>query len=211
MDILACESPIGPGFQAFWDDHAIALDSHVFLHKDGVRPFGHRRAGEDSNGFTRFEWGYRFRTCGEPARDGEFCVAVGTQVCVPDGVAIDCRIVEGRQIDRCLHIYRDNAAACLVQRHFLGFSDRDDPLADQPLHIVEPEQRPGECKAIVGQLRHYRPLAATVASTAPMATARASSRSAIASMSLRSITGTFACACANATSDATAMMCGSSG
>src|SRR5262245_16252919 len=209
MDILACESPIGPGFQPFWDDHAIALDSHVFLHEDGVRSFGHRRAGEDSNGFTGFECGWRLCAGCEPARNGEFCVAVGTQVCVPDGIAINCRIVEGRQVDRCFHIDGHDAATCLVQRHFLGRRDRSDPLADQPLHIVEPEQRPGECKAVVGELRHYRPLAAMVASTAPTATARASSRSAIASMLLRSITGTFACG--NAMSDATAMMCGSSG
>src|SRR4029077_6724638 len=165
--------------------------------------------GENANGLARLQQ-QAFARAGRETPGHRKCrVAVRPQIRVPYGIAVHGRIIEGRQVDRSFHLVRQNAAARAMQRHFFGLSDRSDPLADQPLHIIEPEQRPGECKAIVGELRHYRPLAAAVASAAPTATARLSNRSAMASMSLRSITGTFACA--NAMSDAIATICGSSG
>ena len=91
-----------------------------------------------------------------------------------------------------------------MQRHAFGLGDRCDPLANQPLHIVEPQQRTGESKAVVGELRHHSaPLRQAVqhALATGWSTGTAlSNRSAIASMSLRSITGTFACG--NAMSEA---------
>ena len=70
------------------------------------------------------------------------------------GVAVDRRIVERRQIDRRLDVEGGDAGARPVQRHTLGFAHGRDALADQPFHVVEPQQRAGECETVVGQLRH---------------------------------------------------------
>ncbi len=119
----------------------------------------------------------------------ELAVAVRLEIGVAHGVAVHRRIIERRQIDRRLDVEGQHAAARAVQRHLLGFGDRCDALADQPLHVVEPQQRTGKGETIVGQLRHLR---APHSGASPIGTACLSSRSAIASMSLRSITGTVA-------------------
>ena len=70
------------------------------------------------------------------------------------GVAVDRRIIEGRQVDWRLHVEGQHTVARAVQRHLLGLSDRFDALADQPLHVVEPQQRAGKRETVVGQLSH---------------------------------------------------------
>src|SRR5262245_322392 len=103
----------------------------------------------------------------------------------------------------------DDTASRSMQRSALGLGDWLDPIHDQPFHVVDPQQGSRKSEAIVGELRHHRLLAAAVASAAPTGAARFSNSSAIASTSLRSMTGTFACG--NAMSEAIATMCGSSG
>ena len=99
---------------------------------------------------------FRARAGHETAGHRKRGVAVRPKIRVPHGITIDGRIVERRQIDRSFHIVGNDAAARAMQRHAFDFGDRCDPLADQPLHIVEPQQRTGKSEAVVGELRHYR-------------------------------------------------------
>src|SRR6185437_10456007 len=122
------------------------------------------------------------------------------EVGVAHGIADDRRIIERRQIDRRLDIGGGDAAMRSAQRHAFGFRNRRAPLSDQPLHVAQRQQRAGKGEAVVGKLRHY------FFSTG---TACLSNKSAIASISLRSTTGTRAAG--KALSEATATMCGSSG
>ncbi len=70
------------------------------------------------------------------------------------GVAVDRRIVERRQIDRRLDVEGGDARARAMQRHAFGLGDGRDAFADQPFHVVEPQQRSGKRETVVGQLRH---------------------------------------------------------
>ena len=94
------------------------------------------------------------RAGGQPPGDHELGVAIGREIGVAHGVAVDRRIIERRQIDRRLHVEGEHAAARAVQDHLLGLSDRFDAFADQPLHVVEPQQRTGKRETVVGQLSH---------------------------------------------------------
>src|SRR5207245_564173 len=129
------------------------------------------------------------------------------EIGVPHCVAIDRRIVERRQAERRHDITRDHPAACSEQRHGLDLRNRLDTLVDQALGIRDREKRPGERKAIVGQLRHQAIPAR--ASAAASGTARLIRISTMPSTSLRSRTG--AGAFGRATSDAIATIAGSFG
>jgi hypothetical protein len=71
-------------------------------------------------------------------------------------ISINGGIVEGRQIDWSFHIARHNATASTMQWHTLSLGDRCDPFCNQPLHIIEPQERTRESKAVVSKLRHQK-------------------------------------------------------
>src|SRR4051812_17771471 len=93
----------------------------------------------------------------------------------------------------------------ILQGQRFGLGNRRDPLVDQPLDIVDREQRSAERKAIVGELSHQ---ACTRATTASRGCAFAIRSSATASISSSETTGTRA---ATGPSLATATTFGSSG
>ena len=76
------------------------------------------------------------------------------EIGVAHGVAVDRRIVERRQIDRCDDVARDHAPARGVERHGLDLGDRRDALGDDALDLIDRQQRTGEREAVVGELRH---------------------------------------------------------
>ncbi len=141
---------------------------------------------------------------GETARDLQLRLAARGEIAVAHGVTVDGRVVERRKIDMRGGVFRDDAAACFVERHGFGFAYWLHAFDDQLLHVRKRHQRAGECKAIVGELRHQ---AGSIA--ASIGTACFKSRSQMTSISFRSTTGTFACG--SATSAAIATMRGSSG
>ena len=206
-NVLARETAIGAELQPFRHRYAVAFDSHVLLHENSVCALWHCRTGEDANGFARPERQTFLRAGRETAGNQKRCIPVRPQIRMPHRIAIDGGIVERRQIDRGFYIVSYDATARTMQRHAFDFRNRCDPLADEPLHIVEPQQRTGKGEAVVGELRHYAPLAAAL--IAATGAAFLSNRSAIASTLLRSITGIFACG--SAISAAIATICGSSG
>ena len=83
-----------------------------------------------------------------------FVSPLGRKVGMAHRVTIDRRIIEWRQIYRRFDVGGDNPGAGAMQGHTLGLGDRHNPFGDQTLHLVEPKQRPGECEAVVGELRH---------------------------------------------------------
>ena len=99
---------------------------------------------------------------------GKLAVAIGAQIGMAHGIAVDRRIIERRQIDRRLDVGGGDAAARAAQRHPLGLGHRRDALADQPLHVLERQQRTGKRETVVGQLRH-QPLTSSPARSAPRA------------------------------------------
>ncbi len=79
--------------------------------------------------------------------DDEFGIAGGIEIGIADGVAVNRGIIERRQVDRRLQVDGGDAAARAAQRHAFGFCDRHDTLGDQPLHLAERQQRPGNREA----------------------------------------------------------------
>src|SRR5262249_11795679 len=132
---------------------------------------------------------------------------VAIEIAVPHRVAIHRRIVERRQIERCCDVGGEHPAARGAEADSLGLGHRLHALRDQPLHVGDRHQRPGEREAIVGELRHQalRIAAATLCNGA----ACCNSTSAMVDTSSRPTTGTLACG--NAMSEAIATICGSSG
>src|SRR5262249_55162308 len=102
---------------------------------------------------------------------------------------------------------RDHASACRMERNRLDPGDRRDALADDALDLVHRQQRTREGEAVVGELRHH-PCPAC-ASTAWIGAACRIRRSAMRPTSARPTTGTRAAG--SGSSDATAMIAGSSG
>src|SRR5262249_23494741 len=138
--------------------------------------------------------------------DGKLALRIGAQVCVPDRIPIDRRIIERRKVHRRLDVRGNDPAPRAMQRHAFGLGDRRNALADQPFHLFQTEQRSRKRKTVIAELCHHR---LRVAAASATGTACLSKRSAMASMSLRSITGTLACG--SGISEATATTCESSG
>jgi hypothetical protein len=139
-----------------WHSHTAAFDRYIFLHENRVSALGHHRAGENANSLAGFHGGICTRAGRKSARNRQCRIAVRTQVRVSHRISIDGGIVERRQIDWCFHIVGHNATASAMQRHTLSLGDRRDPFCNQPLHIIEPQERTRESKAVVGKLRHQK-------------------------------------------------------
>ncbi len=198
--VLAGQPAIGAELQPARHRDAVAVDRDVFLHEHGVGADRHRRAGEYPDRLAGFQRGIGTPPGGQPAADDQFGVAARFEIGMADGVTIDRGIIERRQIDRRLQVGGGDAAARAAQRHPFGLRDRHDPFADQPLHLGQRQQRTGKCETIVGQLRHHAH-APEIAPGHAIGTACLSSRSAMASMSLRSTTGTRAAGSARVAGD----------
>ena len=126
---------------------------------------------------------------GQPSADREPGLGFGREIAVPHRIAIDGRIVERRQIDRRDDVAGEHAPARRRERHAFGLGHRLHALGDHPLHVGDRQQRAGEGKAVVGELRHHALCMAAAAFGS--GTACLSRTSTMPSMSFRSITGTF--------------------
>ena len=157
--VFAGQPAIRPKFQPLGHGDAIALRGHVLLHEHRIGALGHRRAGENADGFAGFQRLLRACAGGQAASDDERRVAVAFEISMAHGVTIDRGIVERRQIDRRLDVIGGDAAVRGVQRQPFSFGDRRDALADQPFHVLERQQRTGKGETVVGQLRHGLPFA----------------------------------------------------
>ena len=87
--VLAGQPPIGAELQALRHDHMIAVHRHVFLHEHGIGARRHGRAGENPDGLAWLERDIRPRAGGQPAGDGKLAVAIGAQIGVAHGIAVD--------------------------------------------------------------------------------------------------------------------------
>ena len=76
--VFAGKPPIRAEFQALRHGDAIALRRHVFLHEHRIGALGHRRAGENADGFAGFQRLLRARAGGQAAGDDERRVAVAS-------------------------------------------------------------------------------------------------------------------------------------
>ena len=141
---------------------------------------------------------------GEPVGDPQRRFALRADIGVPHRVAIHRGVVERRQVDRRDDIGGKHAAARVLERHRLGLRDRRHALIDQPLDILDREQRAAEGEAVVGELGHQL----ISSSTASSGLAFATRISATASTSSSDTTCTRA---ATGPSLAIATMFGSSG
>src|SRR5215831_16566132 len=121
-------------------------------------------------------------------------------------VTVNGRIIEWRQAQRRFQLNSGHAAARTLQGHKFGFGDRRNTLCDQPIHVLKQQKRPGKRKAVISQLRHYRPRVATTSATG---TACLIKKSPISSTLFRSMTGIFTPG--KATSVARPTTCGSWG
>src|SRR5258707_2015465 len=122
-------------------------------------------------------------------------------------MAVEGRIVERGQIERRDDIGRDPAPPPRRERYTFVLAHRLHTLSDHPFHVGDRQQRAGEGKAVVGELRHHALCMAAAAFG--NGTACLSSTSTMPSMSFRSITGTAAFG--SGVSQAMAMMWGSAG
>ncbi len=152
--VFAGKSAVGAKLQAFRHGDGIAIHRHVFLHEDRVGALGHRRAGENPDGFAGFQRHVGARAGGQPAADRKPGIGIGFEIGVAHRVSVHRRIIERRQIDRRLDVGGDDAAARAVELYPFGLGYRRDALADQPLHLVERHQRAGKGETVVGELRH---------------------------------------------------------
>ena len=102
--ILAGKPPVGAELQARRHDDAVAFGRHVLLHEHGIGAGRHRRAGENADRLARLERAVGTRAGGDAAGDRQPGFAVGIQIGVAHGIAIDRGIIERRQIDRRRHV-----------------------------------------------------------------------------------------------------------
>jgi hypothetical protein len=114
-------------------------------------------------------------------------LGLGVEIAVPHRIAIDGRIVERRQIERRDDIAGEHATARRRERHAFALAHRLHALGDHPFHVGDRQQRAGEGKAVVGELRHHALCMAAAAFC--NGTACLSRTSTMPSMSFRSITG----------------------
>ena len=140
---------------------------------------------------------------GEPVGNPQRRLALA-EIGVPHRVAIHRRIIERRQVDRRDDIGGKHAPARVLECNALGFGNRRHALVDQPLDIIDREQRAAESEAVVGELGHQL----TSSSTASSGLAFATRMSATASTSSSDTTCTRT---ATGPSLAIATMFGSSG
>jgi hypothetical protein len=204
--VLAGKPPVRAALQSRRHDDSRSIAPHVLLHEHGVGALGHRRAGEDTDRLARVDGLRRSAARGQPVDNRERRLVLRANVRVAHRIAIDRRVVERRQVDRRDHACGKHAGARILQRDRLDFGDRRHALIDQPLDVVDREQRPAEREAIVGELGHQA--LRTRAITASSGTAFATRISATASASSSDTTGTRA---ATGPSLAIATMFGSSG
>ena len=86
--------------------------------------------------------------------DRQYRVAVGQQIGMSYGIAVDRAVGVRRHVDLGDQVAGENAAARSGKRHDLLADDRRYPLVDQRERRVDAEQRAAEGKAILAQLRH---------------------------------------------------------
>src|SRR5207302_1993798 len=94
------------------------------------------------------------------------------EIGVPHRVAVHRGIVEWRQVDWRDDIAREHAPTRILQSDCFGFRHRLHPLGDQPLDVLDREQRAAEREAIVDELGHQalRTRATTTSSGAAFST-----------------------------------------
>ena len=139
--VLTGKTTVGAEFQPLWHGHTATFDRYIFLHENRVGALGYRRAGENTNGLAGFQGKICTRAGRKSARNRQRRISVRTQVRVSHRISINGGIVERWKIDWSFHIAGHNATASAMQRHTLSLGDRCDPFCNQPLHIIEPQER----------------------------------------------------------------------
>ena len=154
LDILAGMAAVGAFFKAGLHRHPAIREDAILLHHHRVGARGHRRAGKDADRLAAFDVAdERMPRRGAPGHR-QHRVAVGLQIGMGDGIAVDRAVGVRRQIHTGDEILRQNAACGLSERHGLRLDHRCHPLGDQRQGGVDAQQRPAKGKAIVAQLRH---------------------------------------------------------
>ncbi len=154
-DILARMTAVGALLDAGFEPHAaIGLGRAVLLHHDRVGTLGHRRAGEDADrlaaGDRPIERVPRCGAAGEP----EHGVAVGEEVGMGEGVAIDRAVGVRRQVHPGDEIAGEDATGARPQRRRFDVDNRDGPRIDPVQGLVDRHQRATKGEAVVAQLGH---------------------------------------------------------
>ncbi len=152
--IFTGEPAIGAVLQAGRHQHVVAIDATILLHEDSIGAFRHRRAGEDANGLARFYSAAGCMARGDAIDDGQARVCIRRQTVGANGVTIDGRIIEWRNIDGRNDVTGEHAALRLTEVNTLPPVDRDDPFGNETLGVINRKQRTVEGEAIVGELRH---------------------------------------------------------
>ena len=153
-DILASMAAVGALSDAGRDSHPLVLQDAILLHQDGIETFGHRRAGKDANRFAASGLAAERMAGGGATRHRQYRLALGPQIAMRDGIAIDSAVGMRRHIDHRDEIARKHPPTCLGERRRLLGHHRCDTLADQRERRVDAEQLAAKGEAILAQLRH---------------------------------------------------------
>ncbi len=135
--VLAGKPAIGAGREPRRHDHAAVLGPAVLLHEHGVGARGHRRAGEDANGFALARRPRRGVSGGEAIGHEEARLAGRIEIGMADRVTVDGGIVERRQIERSDQVLGRHAAGGMIETHPFDLGDLPHALEHQPLDVLD--------------------------------------------------------------------------
>ncbi len=152
--VLAGAATIGAPLNARRDQDRVALLAAVLLHHHGIRPFGHRRAGEDADRLAAAGGAAQRMAGRDPARHRQARLARRVEVVEEHGIAVDRRIVIGGDVDRRGHVLRQNAPAGFGQRRRGRTLYRRQAFGQKVQRLVERHQRAAMGETVVAKLRH---------------------------------------------------------
>ena len=126
----------------------------ILLHQHGVGALGHRRAGKDADRLAAAERAVERMAGRGSTADRQVGLAIGQEIGMGDGVAVDRAVRMRRQVHRRNEIARKHTAGRCAQRHHFALDNRDDAPIDPRERLVDAQQGAAKGKAIVAQLGH---------------------------------------------------------
>ncbi len=134
---------------------ARVVQTDVLLHEHRVRALGHRRAGEDANGFVGRDGRPRGGTARlQPTRNAEGSCFTARQVLPAHGIAVDRRVRERRQLQRGDQIVGQHATIGFGERHGLHFVDGAETRNDCGDRILDGQDLRAGREAVLRELCH---------------------------------------------------------
>jgi hypothetical protein len=152
-DVLAGPTAIGAGREAGRQDHGVAVDPGILLHRHGIGAGGHRCAGEDSHCDARVGPGWGVTGRHTPA-ERQARLPGGREIARPYSVAVHRGVIERRQVDRRDQVFGQHASVRIGERHRLAPGEHRQPRPDQRHGVGDPHRGGRDVEAVAAQAAH---------------------------------------------------------